>query len=170
MNSASSTIRPIESDRRYHFLKLLAKLKGEGVPLDGVGLQAHLDLSKGALAVDGLGRLLKEIEDLGLFIVITELDVKEQQYILPVDERDDRVADETRRYLDIVLARPAVRGLTTWGLSDRHSWLEVTEDDLQRYPDAWKDGSTPGLNRGLPFDSSLKRKPMYGAIMNSARR
>jgi endo-1,4-beta-xylanase len=161
---------PVESDRRYHFLKLLERLKGAGVPLDGIGLQAHLDLSKGTLSADGLGHFLKEIADLGLFVVISELDVKEHEYILTVAQRDDRVADETKRYLDIVLAQPAVRGLTTWGLSDRHSWLEVTEDDLQRYPDAWKDGSTPGLNRGLPFDSSLKRKPMYGAIMNSARR
>jgi endo-1,4-beta-xylanase len=160
----------VESDRRYHFLKLLARLKGAGVPLDGVGLQAHLDLSKGALSADGLGRFLKEIEDLGLFVAISELDVKEYAYILPVAERDQRVADETRRYLDIVLARPAVRGLTTWGLSDRHSWLEVTQADLARYPDAWRDGSTPGLNRGLPFDGSLKRKPMYRAIIDSAHR
>ena len=161
---------PLENDRRYLFLKLLARLKGDGVPLDGVGLQSHLDLSKGRLSADGLGRFLKEIEDLGLFVVISELDVKEYQYILPVAERDIRVADETRRYLDIVLARTAVRGVTTWGLSDRHSWLEVTTEDRARYPEAWRDGSTPGLNRGLPFDGSLQRKPMYQALLAAARR
>ncbi len=160
----------VEHDRRYHFLKLLERLKQAGVPLDGVGLQAHLDLSKGTLSADVLGRFLKEIADLGLFIVISELDVKEHEYILPVEQRDDRVADETKRYLDIVLAQPAVRGLTTWGLSDRHSWLQVTQEDLARYPNAWKDGSTPGPNRGLPFDYSMKPKPMYRAIAESARR
>jgi endo-1,4-beta-xylanase len=160
----------VEHDRRYHFLKLIERLKGTGVPLDGVGMQAHLDLSKGALSADVLGRFLKEIADLGLFIVISELDVKEHDYILPVEQRDGRVADETKRYLDIALAQPAVRGLTTWGLSDRHSWLQVTQEDLARYPNAWKDGSTPGVNRGLPFDYSLKPKPMYRAIAESARR
>ena len=154
----------------YHFLKLLERLKEAGVPLDGVGLQAHLDLSKGPLATDALSRLLKEIADLGLFILISELDVKEHEYILPVERRDARVADETRRYLDVVLAQPAVRGLSTWGLSDRHSWLEVTKDDFARYPYAWKDGSSPGLNRGLPFDASMKPKPMYRAIADSSRR
>jgi endo-1,4-beta-xylanase len=117
-----------------------------------------------------LGRFLKEIADLGLFIVISELDVKENDYILPVEQRDARVADETKRYLDIALAQPAVRGLTTWGLSDRHSWLDVTKEDLARYPNAWKDGSSPGLNRGLPFDYSLKPKPMYRAIAESVQR
>jgi endo-1,4-beta-xylanase len=160
----------LEQDRRYHFLKLLERIKQAGVPLDGVGLQAHLDLSKGVLSADVLGRFLKDIADLGLFIVISELDVKEHEYILSVEQRDDRVADETRRYLDIALAQPAVRGLTTWGLSDRHSWLQVTQNDLARYPHAWKDGSSPGVNRGLPFDYSLKPKPMYRAIAEAGHR
>jgi len=160
----------VEHERRYHFLKLLDRLKRADVPLDGVGLQAHLDLSKGVMPANVLGRFLKEIADLGLFIVISELDVKEHDYVLPMDQRDARVADETRRYLDVTLDQPAVRGLTTWGLSDRHSWLQVTKDDFARYPDAWKDGSSPGLNRGLPFDSSMKPKPMYRAIAECARR
>ena len=160
----------VERDRRYHFLKLLEGLKRAGVPIDGIGLQAHLDLSKGTLSADVLGRFLKEVADLGLFIVISELDVKEHEYILPVEQRDDRVADETKRYLEIALDQSAVRGLTTWGLSDRHSWLQVTQEDLARYPNAWKDGSSPGVNRGLPFDYSLKPKPMYRAISRSARR
>ena len=154
----------VEHDRRYHFLKLLERIRHAGVPLDGVGLQAHLDLSKGILPADVLGRFLKEIADLGLFIVISELDVKEHEYILPVEQRDARVADETRRYLDVALGQPAVRGVMTWCLSDRHSWLEVTKEDLARYPGAWKDGSSPGVNRGLPFDYSMKPKPMYRAI------
>jgi len=55
-------------------------------------------------------------------------------------------------------------------LSDRHSWLQVTQEDVARYPNAWKDGSTPGVNRGLPFDYSLEPKPMYRAIADSVRR
>jgi endo-1,4-beta-xylanase len=160
----------VEHDRRYLFLKLLERLKHAGVPLDGVGLQAHLDLSKGILPADVLGRFLEDIADLGLFIVISELDVKEYQYVLSVEQRDARVADETRRYLDVALGQPAVRGVTTWGLSDRHSWLRVTKDDFARYPDAWKDGSSPGVNRGLPFDYSFKPKPMYRAIAEAGLR
>jgi endo-1,4-beta-xylanase len=49
-------------------------------------------------------------------------------------------------------------------LSDRHSWLEVLEEDYRRFPGAWKNGDGPGLNRGLPYDASMRRKPMYAAI------
>lgn len=159
----------VDHDRRYHFIKLLERLKHAGVPLDGVGLQVHLDLSKGSLSADVLGRFLQEIANLGLFIVISELDVKERDYILPVEVRDRRVADETKRYLEIAFLNPAVRGLTTWGLSDRHSWLKVTEEDLARFPGAWRDGSSPGFNRGLPFDHAMRPKPMYRAIAESVR-
>ena len=159
----------VEGDRRYHFLKLLERLKRAGVPLDGVGLQAHLDLSKGAFRSDLYAPFLQSIADLGLFIVITELDVKEYDYIQSAERRDRQVADATARYLDVALAQPAVRGVTTWGLSDRHSWLQVTPGDLARYPGGWRDGSTPGANRGLPFDTAMRRKPMYHAIANALR-
>jgi endo-1,4-beta-xylanase len=159
----------VESDRRYHFLKLLERLKRAGVPLDGVGLQAHLDLSMGPVRDVVYAPFLREIAGLGLFIVITELDVKEHDYAQSVERRDRAVADATARYLDIVLAQPAVRGVSTWGMSDRHSWLRITPEDLARHPGSWKDGSTPGFNRGLPFDSSMRRKPMYHAIANALR-
>ena len=159
----------VERDRRYHFLKLLERLKRAGVPLDGVGLQAHLDLSNGPIRDAVYAPFLREIAGLGLFIVITELDVKEYDYAQPVERRDRAVADATLRYLDIALAQPAVRGVSTWGMSDRHSWLRVTPEDLARHPGNWKDGSTPGLNRGLPFDGLMRRKPMYHAIANALR-
>ncbi len=158
---------PLERDRRYLFLKLLEGLKHAGVPLDGVGLQSHL--SHGPFSASVFGQFMREIADLGLFIVISELDVKEYEYVLPADQRDRIVADETRRYLDVALANPAVRGVMTWGLSDRHSWLKVEPEDFARYPDAWKDGSSPGFNRGLPFDASMRRKPMYWAIADALR-
>lgn len=157
----------IESDRRYHFLKLLERLKRAGVPLDGVGLQAHLDLSKGPVRAAVYAPFLQEIAGLGLFIAITELDVKEYDYAQSADRRDRDVADATARYLDIALAQGAVRGVSTWGMSDRHSWLRVTPEDLARHKGNWNDGSTPGLNRGLPFNGSMRRKPMYHAIANA---
>jgi hypothetical protein len=54
----------VEHDRRYHFLKLLERLKRAAVPLDGVGLQAHLDLSKAVMPADVPRRFLKEIAGL----------------------------------------------------------------------------------------------------------
>jgi endo-1,4-beta-xylanase len=39
---------PEERDRRYLLLKLLERLRGADAPLDGLGIQSHLDLRKGS--------------------------------------------------------------------------------------------------------------------------
>jgi len=153
-----------ERDRRYLFLKLIEGLKRSGTPLDGIGLQGHLDLRKGTVATSSIAGFLKELADMGLEIVVTELDVKEADYTATPDTRDRMVADEVRRYLDTVLAQRGVSGVLTWGLSDRQSWLEVLEEDYRRFPGAWTKGDGPGLNRGLPYDAGMHRKPMYRAI------
>jgi endo-1,4-beta-xylanase len=156
-----------ERDRRYLLLKLLERLRQTKTPLDGLGLQSHLDLSKGRVSQTALVPFLREVADLGLSITVTELDVKEANYVASEADRDRMVADETRRYLDIVLNQSNVLGVTTWGLTDRHSWLEVTPQDYARFPGAWSGGSGPGFNRGLPFDSSMHPKPMYYAIRDA---
>jgi endo-1,4-beta-xylanase len=158
---------PEEVDRRYFLLKLLERLRNVGAPIDGVGVQAHLDLRKGHISEAAVARFLREVADLGLSIVVTELDVKEADYAAPAEEHDRLVADEVRRYLDVALGEPAVTGVTTWGLSDLHSWLEVTKDDYARFAGAWTDGTGPGFNRGLPLDSSMRAKPMYFAIRDA---
>jgi endo-1,4-beta-xylanase len=155
---------PVERDRRYLFLKLLERLRHGGAPLDGVGIQAHLDLAKGPVSQGEIASFMREIADMGFFIVITELDVKEADYKALAKDRDAFVGDEVRRYLDVALNEPAVTGVVTWGLSDRHSWLAVTSEDLARFPGAWTHGDGPGLNRGLPYNSDMRRKPMYHAI------
>ena len=155
---------PEERDRRYLLLKLLERLRDSGVPLDGLGIQSHLDLRKGSVAVNAVSAFLKAVDDLDLFVVVTELDVKESAYTAPVDVRDRFVADEVRRYLEAVLEQRAVTGVVTWGLCDRHSWLKVTPEDLARFPGAWTHGGGPGLNRGLPLNAAMERKPVYFAI------
>lgn len=158
---------PEERDRRYFLLRLLEALRHAGAPLDGLGLQAHLDLRKGNISQPAVASFLREVAGLGLSMIVTELDVKEADYVARADERDRMVADEVRRYLDVVLSERGVLGVTTWGLSDRHSWLQVTMEDYARFPGAWSGGSGPGLNRGLPLDSSMRRKPMYFAIRDA---
>jgi endo-1,4-beta-xylanase len=158
---------PEERDRRFFLLKLLERLKRSGAPLDGLGVQAHLDLRKGHISQSAVARFFQEVAALGLSITVTELDVKEADYVATEEERDRQVADEVRRYLDVVLSERAVTGVTTWGLSDLHSWLEITKDDYARFAGAWTGGSGPGFNRGLPLDSSMRAKPMYFAIRDA---
>jgi len=150
---------PVDKARRQAFVALLRRLRAADVPLDGAGVQAHLDLSKGPIDKVGLQDMTKALIDLGLDITVTELDVKEAEGAHSTTARDQKVADETRRYLDIMLAFPEVRGVVTWGLTDKFSWLTEQVDARVR--------SVRGVNRGLPYDESYSPKPMYWALSDS---
>lgn len=144
---------PVDEARRNAMLRLLGKLRAADIPLDGLGMQAHLDLAKGPLATRALRRFMQNVADLGLDLYVTELDVRERNITLPVAKRDQLVADETKRYLAAVLDQPAVKGITTWGLSDRYSWLIPPRADA--------------VNRGLPYNSDLQPKPMYFVLRDA---
>jgi endo-1,4-beta-xylanase len=154
----------VERDRRRAMLRLLEKLKTSGAPIDGLGIQAHLDLGKGRLLERIIGPFLQEVADMGLEIHISELDVKERDFRPSKATRDQRVADEARRYLEIALAQPAVKGVTTWGLSDRYSWLTPDPSDLEA-------GHLPSAaalrNRGLPYDERMGEKPLYSVMRDT---
>lgn len=155
---------PEHRARRAALLTLARSLVARRVPLHGIGIQAHLNLAKGPIDTAGLRGFLESVAALGLRVSITELDVKERDYIRPAVERDRLVAEHVGSFLATVLPGRAVTSLTCWGISDRQSWLAVTQADRARYPGAWADGSSPGFNRGLPFDSDGTAKPMRDAI------
>ena len=151
--------------KRETFLRLVEHLKISGAPLDGVGLQSHLDLNAGPFAAEPFAQFLSALASMNLRITLSELDVKERDYASPAAIRDREVATATTDYLAVALDQPAVSAVLTWGLSDRGSWLNVTDADRARFPGAWRDGTGPGLNRGLPYSAALQPKPMRAALL-----
>lgn len=144
---------PAHARKRGAVLDLLAGLLARGVPVQALGMQAHLEAGVAELDQTALARFCDDVASLGLRLVVTELDARDNR--LPADPaiRDAEVAAHTRAYLDAVLPCPAVLGVLTWGLSDRRSWLN---DEIPR---------ADGLpQRALPLDAELRRKPMWHAI------
>jgi endo-1,4-beta-xylanase len=148
----------IERDRRLALLRLIERLKKADAPLHGVGIQAHLRIDNSKFSEQSLRRFLADLAGHGLKITLTELDVRERDLQLPVEERDSRVAREAARYLAVALDEPAVVGIVTWGLSDRHHWRN---DKLR--PGAIK-------NRGLPLDDNLAPKPLKHAMLEALKK
>jgi endo-1,4-beta-xylanase len=133
-------------------------LKDSDVPVHGVGVQAHLI---GSRAIDrrGLADFLRGVRDLGLEIMVTELDVIDDEF--PADEalRDKLVAQKTRELLDCIYSVAQPTGIVTWGLSDKYTWVPIY----------YKRGD--GLaNRPLPLDLSMQPKPMYSVISEFIKR
>jgi len=150
---------PEQEARRTALLKLLHRMKQSEIPIDAVGIQAHLSCASGPpFSAAILRRFLTEIAGLGLTIQITELDVTDENGPVGEAARDRLVADTYSRFLDAALDEPAVKMVVTWGLSDRHSWIVRRET----YQSKWRGDASP--SRPLPFDAELKPKPAFEAI------
>lgn len=142
--------------KRTAILKLLDRLKGRGVPVDGFGIQAHMRPYKDAFDDEVFARFLDQLRGYGLRISITEMDFSDRGGALDPARRDADMATAARRFLDVALACPATRTVMAWGMCDRYSWLSSPKAS-----DGWPGGQ---LARVLPLDGALRRKPLYDAI------
>ena len=121
---------------------LVRSLKQQGVPIDGVGFQAHLSIQYGfpSSLRDNLARFAA----LGVDVAITELDVRMR---LPADSAKlGTQASYFRQVWDACHAVSRCVEFTTWGFTDRHSWV----------PDTF-----PGEGAACLYDSGLRPKPAY---------
>ncbi|HEX7819431.1 MAG TPA: endo-1,4-beta-xylanase [Sphingobium sp.] len=159
---------PVDEARRVALLKLVEKLKARGVPLHQVGLQGHLELAKGALPQARLARFLSDLADTGVTIAFTEVDVLEDDRSLPLDQRDARVAHMVSDLLDVARAQPAVASVVTWGLNDRHSWLQERARETEAALNCLPMDCTR-LNRGLPYDAEMKPKPLQARLARAVK-
>lgn len=90
---------PAETERRAAYLALATRLRKSGVPITDIGIQGHL---RGAtpLDVQGMTTFLKQLQDLGLQIQITELDVDD--FGVPPEQRMQVASDKFSAFLDLV--------------------------------------------------------------------
>jgi endo-1,4-beta-xylanase len=145
---------PQTQRKREQLLALIDQLQAKEVPLDGIGLQAHLLAQPGdAPRFASLPTFLRQLRERGLHVEITELDVSDRA--LPADPalRDREVARTYDAFLAAVLPEPALQRITSWGLSDRDTWLNSAFPRGDRLP-----------QRPLPYDNHLQPKPAHTRI------
>ena len=134
-------------------LELLADLTARDVPVQALGMQAHLFGAEYRLDQRVLEKFCADVASLGLKIVITEMDIRDNELPADVTVRDHAVAAHGRAYLDAMLSNQAVLGIVTWGLSDRHTPLDQQIPRLDRLS-----------QRPLPLDAEMRRKPLWSAM------
>ena len=145
---------PWAEEKRQRMLRLLRRMLAAQCPIDALGLQAHLLMDE-AFRPEPFAAFLRAVRELGLAVLVTELDVREAQQIAgDLAARDAAVAERVRQVVGTALDG-GCRTVLTWGLSDRDSWL-VRDPDVAR-----KDGQA---HRGLPLDEAGARKPMWQAL------
>ena len=145
---------PWAEEKRRRLLNLLRDLVRRRVPIDAVGIQAHLQM-RNPFNPGIFANFVRAIRAEGLAVLVTELDIREADSV-PDDyvARDQLVAGRAAEFLSAAL-EGGVKTVLTWGLVDRYSWL-VTEPAVGR-----RDGKQ---HRGLPLDWEYNRKEMWRAM------
>ena len=147
-------------EKRKRLLRTLRGLRDRGVPLDAVGLQAHLRLAE-PFAPSVFAAFLRKLHGIGLSVLLTELDVIEPEHRPLRDEdipaRDAAAAERVRAVVSTALEE-GCRTVVAWGIADPFSWLN-----------AWPPGRRPdGAEvRALPLDRSFQRKPIWHALASA---
>ena len=124
---------------------LVRTLKQQGVPIDGVGIQTHLSIQYGFPT--SMRQNLERLAALGVDIAITEADVR-----IPLPADSAKLNTQANYYKQVWDACHAVSRcveFTTWGFTDRHSWVP---------------GTFPGEGAACLFDTNLRPKPAYTRI------
>ena len=140
-------------DKRAHFVQQLKNLLSRGAPVHAIGIQSHLAGDHANIAGPHFQRFLDEVSDLGLKILVTEMDVSDNKLPNDIAARDQAVADLYFKYLSAVLARKSVVAVLTWGMSDKYTWIAQSNPRPDKAP-----------LRPLPYDSNMNPKPAWYAI------
>lgn len=140
---------------RDSLLALAKRLKAQGVPIDAIGLQAHLKATA-PYDFDKFTGFVKAIAELGYDIHITELDVNDTGVNGPISARDAKVAELYESFLSAVFKVPAVKVVQTWQLADSTSWMRdpVTSSRMGIRAKA----------RPLLYDEAFRKKPAWDAV------
>ncbi|NVI92975.1 endo-1,4-beta-xylanase [Actinomadura sp. BRA 177] len=126
---------------------MVQDFKARGVPIDCVGLQAHLTLGN---VPSDMQANMQRFAALGVDVHITELDIRMNT---PADS--SKLATQANDYKKVVSACLAVSRcnvITVWGITDKYSWV----------PDTF-----PGEGAALLFDDNYNKKPAYDAVLTA---
>lgn len=131
--------------------QLVYDLKARNVPIDGVGFQMHLNLRQPPTHAE-IATALRHVAQAGVRTDITELDVEVYGSSKGDDARLVAQADVYQQVALACLQEPACTAFTTWGISDKHSWISQQIGQ----PDA-----------PLLFDEHYQPKLAYQAVINT---
>lgn len=151
--------------KRAKIIKMVKTLQAKGVPIHGVGLQAHWAVNEPSR--EQLDKTLADFTSLGLKIQITELDISvypkehEARAGKPEDAQTEFTAEKNAQQTAVYKMcfelfrkyKNGITGVTFWNISDRSSWLDdFPVKNRKDYP--------------LLFDKNLQPKKAYMEVIN----
>ena len=178
INDYNSEVTP----KRTYLYNLVKSLKEQGVPIDGVGHQAHIQI--GWPSEKEIEDTINMFAELGLDNQITELDVSMYGWPVMAYPTYDSIPgqkfiDQADRYDRLFKLYEKlgdkISNVTFWGIADNHTWLN---DRADVYYDAEGNVVTntnatyarvvrrSGKDAPFVFDPEYNVKPAYWAIID----
>jgi endo-1,4-beta-xylanase len=148
---------PDNDTTRKETIALLKQLLSRGVPVQAIGIESHLD----AAAPPGgaaLTTFIKQVRDMGLQILITELDVNDTHVPGNVQARDQVVAKTYRDYLTQVVPASGTKRVIFWTPSNKFDWLDSAKTPEMQRPDG-------SHHRAGLLDESMSQTPAYQSLL-----
>ncbi|WP_437801133.1 endo-1,4-beta-xylanase [Sorangium sp. So ce693] len=149
-NDYSIDARNAKVDFVYNMVKGMVD---RGVPIDGVGFQMHIGPPNNEATGADVAANLKRFTDLGLEVLISEMDINRCGGVVTAEE-------QLAYYHDIVEAcfkLPKCTGITFWGINDGRSWLN-----------SWSGALCNGQSsQSLLFNDQYGKKETYNRVMNA---
>jgi endo-1,4-beta-xylanase len=158
------------ASKRAGVIRLVRQLQQNGVPITGVGSQSHLGLA-GFPDLAEIERMIVELGETGLDVMITELDINVLPRPAPgtrpadmnpyVDGLPDEVQQElAQRYGELfevyLRHRDVISRVTFWNVTDGDSWLNYLPVEGR-------------VNHPLLFDRDAQPKPAFHEVVRVGR-
>jgi endo-1,4-beta-xylanase len=147
--------------KRDILLRLVQDLLAQGVPIDGVGHQTHVNVEwpSGVEIVASI----RAFSALGLDNQITELDMSVYGFnnrgdygeALPEGLLETQAARYREIFDALLTVKEDISNVTFWGIADDNTWLNSFPVTRTDYP--------------LPFDKELQAKPAFWALVDPSR-
>jgi len=137
------------NDKSHAVYSLVKSLLEKGVPIHGVGLQMHINVENPPKPED-VAANIKRLNDLGLIVHITEMDVRIRTP--PSNEDLIKQAEIYRDILRVCLSSEKCTAFIMWGFTDRYSWI----------PNYFS-----GYGSALIFDEQYRPKLAYYYILRT---
>ena len=139
-----------KSNRIYD---LVRGLLGDGVPIDGVGLQMHVN-AVSPPSTANIAANMRRLADLGLLVNISEMDVRIRDVPGTAQAKLDVQRSVYNSIVAVCVAEPRCHAVTFWGFTDAHSWID------RQF----------GADDPLLFDESYAPKPAFFGVLDALRR
>lgn len=136
------------SDAMYEYIK---GAKQRGVPIDGIGMQMHIDGAHPTTKEEVIANM-KRFGELGVLVYVTEFDVNMNYVQADSDGRNNIQANIYFEMMRACIESKVCPSFAILGITDKETWYKYTGNP----------NPSP-----LPFDEFYKPKPAFFSLRNA---